>query len=140
MGALEARDSSFLAAVRRHQRPVAIGGALLSLLGALYLGWAILRFNPRADPRDNPGFDRPIAELAFIFQRGQLMIENAEPATPMEARMLHALSRNMQFSAGIMVLQVRMFVGTLAMLGGFIMMTVAVERARLLRLIKRLEE
>ena len=33
-----------------------------------------------------------------------------------------------------------MFVGTMVMLGGFIMMTVVVERARLLRLIKRLEE
>jgi hypothetical protein len=39
-----------------------------------------------------------------------------------------------------MVLQVRLFVGTLVLLGGLIMMTVAVERGRLLRLIKRLQE
>jgi hypothetical protein len=140
MGALEARDSSFLAGVRRSQRPLAIGGALLALLGAAYLAWAILRFDPDGDPRVNPGFDRPIAQLAFIFQRGQLLAERAEPATPSEARALHALSRNMQFSAGVMVLQLRMFVGTMALLGGFIMLTVVVERARLLRLIRRLEE
>jgi hypothetical protein len=62
------------------------------------------------------------------------------PATPTEQRLMHGLSRNMQFSAGIMVLLVRIFTGRLTMLGGFIMMTLAVERARLLRLIKRLQE
>ena len=140
MGALEARDSSYVSAVHRRQRPLAIAGALIALIGALYLTWAIARYDQRADPRDHPGFDRPIADLAFVFQRGQLRVENAEPQTPSEARMLRALARNMQFSAGIMVLQVRLFVGTLAMLGGFIMLTVVVERARLLRLIKRLQE
>ena len=39
-----------------------------------------------------------------------------------------------------MVTMMRIFLGTLAMLGGFIMMTVAVERGRLLRLIAKLEE
>jgi hypothetical protein len=140
MGELEARESSFLAGIRRNQWPLAIAGGVISLLGAVYLAWAILRFNPNADPRVDPGFDRPIAQLAFIFERGQLLVEKAEPATPSEARMLRALARNMQFSAGIMVLQVRMFVGTLALIGGFIMVTVVVERARLLRLIRRLQE
>jgi hypothetical protein len=140
MGSLEQRDASFLAGVRRRQRPLAVGGALLALAGAGYLAWALLRFDPYADPRDNPGFDRPIAELAFIFQRGQLIVENAVPQTPSEQRMLRALARNMQFSSGIMVLLVRICVGTVAMLGGFIVMTVVVERGRLLKLIKRLEE
>lgn len=140
MAAFEAREASFLSRVRAHQRPLAIGGAVLALLGASYLAWGILRYDQRADPRDNPGFDGPVANLAFIFQRGQLRVEKAEPQTPSEARLLHALARNMQFSAGIMVLQVRIFLGTLALLGGFIMMTVVVERARLLRLIKRLQE
>jgi hypothetical protein len=140
MGALEGDQATFLARVRRHQRLLAIGGALISLFGAAYLAWAILRFDPHGDPRDHPGFDGPIAELAFIFQRGQLILENAEPQTPGEARLMHELGRNMQFSAGIMVLLVRVFVGTLAMLGGMIMMTIVVERARLLRLIERLQE
>ena len=40
-----------------------------------------------------------------------------------------------------MVTMMRIFLGTLAMLGGFIMMTVAVERGRLLlRLIAKLQE
>jgi hypothetical protein len=100
----------------------------------------VLRFDPRGDPRQDPGFDRPVASLAFIFQRGMVLVENAEPQTPSEAAMLRALGRNMNFSAGVMVTMMRMFLGTLAMLAGFIMMTVAVERARLLRLIAKLEE
>jgi hypothetical protein len=140
MGAFEAHEAELLARMRARQRPLAIAGAVFALLGAAYLAWGMMRYDQRIDPRDNPGFDGPIANLAFIFQRGQLMVERAEPATPTEARMLYALGRNMRFSAGIMVLQVRLFVGTLVLLGGLIMMTVAVERGRLLRLIKRLQE
>jgi hypothetical protein len=126
---------------RRRQRPLAIGGAVISLFALAYLGWALLRFNPRVDPRDDPGFDRPIAQLAFIFQRGQLKLDKmAEDASPGELQLMRVLSRNMSFSAGIMVLQVRLFVGTVALLGGLIMMTVVVERGRLLKVIKKLEE
>lgn len=141
MGALEQSDSSYLETVRRRQRPVAVAGAIIALLALGYLAWAILRFNPRADPRDDPGFDIPIAQLAFIFQKGQLKLEKmATEATPSELALLRMLSRNMSFSAGIMVLQVRMFVGTVALLGGLIMMTVVVERGRLLKLIKKIQE
>lgn len=140
MASLEEPQSRFLAGVRRRQRPIAIGGALLALAGAAYLAWGVLRYDPMVDPRKNPGFDGPVANLAFIFERGMILVENATPQTPSEARMLRALSRNMKFSAGIMVTMMRIFLGTLAMLGGFIMMTVAVERGRLLRLIAKLEE
>lgn len=140
MAEFEVKDAAFLSRVRAQQRPIAVGGALLALLGAAYLTWGIARYSPRVDPRDNPGFDGPIAELAFLFQRGQLIVENAQPQTPSEKRMLRALSLNMQFSAGIIVLLVRLFVGTLAMLAGLILMTVVVERGRLLKLIKRLQE
>ena len=140
MASLEEKQSLFLAGVRRRQRPIALGGALLAAAGAAYLAWGVLRFDPHADPRVNPGFDGPVAELAFIFERGMVIVENAVPQTPSEARMLHALARNMNFSAGIIMTMMRVFLGTLAMLAGFIMMTVAVERARLLRLIAKLQE
>ena len=140
MSALEGNEASFLSQVRSHQRPLAIAGALLAVCGIAYLAWAILRYDPEADPRLDTGFDRPIAKLGFLFQRGLWLVENAEPKTPTEERLLHGLSHNMQFSAGMMVLLLRIFTGTLTMLAGFIMMTVVVERARLLKLIKRLEE
>ncbi len=142
MAALESRDASYLGRVRRRQRPLAIGGAVLALFAASYLGWALLRFDPRVDPRDDPGFDRPIAQLAFLFQNGQLRLEKLanESTSENEVKLLRLLSRNMAFSAGIMVLQLRLFVGTMGLLGGLIMMTVVVERRRLLQVIQKLEE
>jgi hypothetical protein len=140
MSALEGRDAEYLERTRRNQRPIAIAGAVIAVLGIAYLVWAIHRYSPHADPRQDGGFDRPVAELGSLFERGLFIVENAVPNTPTEERLMHGLSRNMQFSSGIMVLQIRLFLGTITMLGGFIMMTVAVERARLLKLIKRLEE
>ena len=66
--------------MRRRQRPIAIAGALLALAGAAYLAWGVLRYDPLADPRENPGFDGPVAHLAFIFERGMILVENAVPA------------------------------------------------------------
>jgi hypothetical protein len=139
MSALAEREVKYLARTRRHQRPIAIAGAILAVAGIAYLTWAIYRYSPHADPRQDSGFDRPVAELGRLFERGLFLVENATPQTPTEQRLMHGLSRNMQFSSGVMVLQMRIFLGTITMLGGFIMMTVAVERGRLLRLIKTLE-
>ncbi|HTO55509.1 MAG TPA: hypothetical protein VMR50_19150 [Myxococcota bacterium] len=140
MSALAEREVDYLTRTRRNQRPIAITGAILALVGIAYLTWAIHRYSPLADPRKDSGFDRPVAELGSLFEHALFVVENATPETPTERRLMYGLSRNMQFSSGIMVLQMRIFLGTLTMLGGLIMMTVAVERARLLRLIKRLEE
>src|SRR5215475_15942395 len=107
MASLEDKQSRFLAGVRRRQKPIAVTGALIAVAGALYLAWGVLRFDPRADPRVNPGFDGPVAELAFIFQRGMVIVENAVPQTPSEARMLHALARNINFPAGIIMTMMR---------------------------------
>jgi hypothetical protein len=46
----------------------------------------------------------------------------------------------MNFSTGLMVLLVRIVFGTLAMMAGFAIMTVVVERARLLAMIQKLRE
>ena len=119
---------------------MAIVGALLALIGAAYLFWGVTRFDPMADPRENPGFDWPVARLAFLFERGQLMVDRAVPQTAMEGRLLRGMSRNMNFSAGVMVLLLRIFFGTLALVSGFAIMTVVVERARLLALIRHLRE
>ena len=119
---------------------MAIAGALLALVGAAYLVWGVRRFDPYTDPRENPGFDWPIARLAFVFEEGRFVTDNALPKTPSEDRLLRGLSRNMDFSAGVMVFMLRTFLGTLALVSGFAIMTVVVERARLIAIIRRLRE
>ncbi|HXZ85602.1 MAG TPA: hypothetical protein VEI82_08945 [Myxococcota bacterium] len=140
MAALSDREAKFLSHVRRSQRWFAAGGLVLSLIGAAYTTWGVLRFDPHGDPRRNPGWDGPVAELAFLYERGYERIDRAMPETPAEAQLLHALERNMQFSSGVMVLLMRVFLGLFAVVTGLLSMSVVVERSRLLRLIKRLEE
>lgn len=140
MSVLETHEAGYLSRVRSHQRPLMIAGGIIALLGIAYVAWAILRYDPSADPREDTGWDTPITRLGYLFQRGLLIVENAEGQTPTEKRLLHGLALNMKFSSGVMVLMLRVFTGTIVMLGGFIMMTVVVERARLLKLIKRLQE
>ena len=140
MAALEEHQQRYVARVARSQKKLLVAGALIACTGALYLTWGIVHFNPHVDPRVNPGFDRPVAELAFLFERGQTLMEKSVASTPTEARLMYGLSRNMQFSAGVMVMLLRIFIGTLVMVSGFAIMTVVVERTRLLRLISRLRE
>jgi hypothetical protein len=140
MAELVEKQDRLLARVIRSQRPMAIAGALLALLGIAYMAWGVARFNPRLDPRDNPGFDWPVARIAFLFESGRIALNEVVPETRTEARLLRGLTRNMNFSTGLMVLLVRIVFGTLAMMTGFAIMTVVVERARLLAMIQKLRE
>lgn len=140
MAELAQKQDRLLGRIVRSQRPLGIAGGLLALLGAAYLVWGVTHFNPRVDPRVNPGFDWPVARLAFIFDRGQTQLERAEPGSPAEQSLRHVLKRNMHFSSGVMVLLLRLLIGTLAMISGFAIMTVVVERGRLLAMIRQLRE
>jgi hypothetical protein len=133
-------DAGFVERVRKSQRPFMIAGIVLALAGAAYLTWAIARYNPRLDPRDDPGFDRPIAQIAFLFEAHQARLEQrVDDATPREIGLMRGLLMNMAFSAGMMVLLVRVFIGTILLVSGLSIMTVVVERARLLAVIHRLK-
>jgi hypothetical protein len=134
------RDAKLVRAVTGSQRWFAALGLALALLGAAYAVWGVARFDPHADPRQNPGFDKPVAELAFLFDRGLVRLENQTPQTQMEAFLLRGLTRNMQFSAGVMILIMRIFLGLFVLVTGLLSLTVVVERGRLLRVIQRLRE
>ena len=140
MAALAEKQDVLLGRISRSQKPMAIAGGVLALLGAAYLVWGVMRFDPRGDPRANPGFDWPVARLAFLFEGGLTRIDRAVAETPTEERLLRGLSRNMSFSAGVMVMLLRIFLGTLALVLGFATLTVVVERARLIAMIRHLRE
>jgi len=140
MAELAEKQDLLLGRIVRSQRPMAIAGGVLALLGAAYLVWGVTRFDSRTDPRVNPGFDWPVARLAFIFERGQAQLESADPGSVTEQRLRRGLLRNLQFSSGVMVLLLRIFFGTLGLVSGLAIVTVVVERARLITLITRLRE
>lgn len=140
MAELNRSEDQLFARVARSQKPMAVAGAVVALLGVAYLAWGVARFNPRVDPRQNPGFDWPVARLAFLFDHGRFLVDTAVPRSPTETRLLRGLSRNMDFSAGVMVLLLRSLLGTLALISGLAIMTVVVERARLIAMIRHLRE
>lgn len=139
MNPLSEKDTRLLTRTRRVQRPSLLGGLVLSLIGLAYVSWAVLRFDPLGDPRENPGFDAPVARLGLIFDGYHQKLAERKAETPREISLTRSLHRGMSFSAGVMVLQLRILIGTIAALAGFAMMTVVIERARLLALIRKLE-
>ena len=128
-----------LARLARTQPWVAAAGLALALMGAAYATWGVLRFDPRADPREDPGFDRPVAQLAFLYQGYQSGVERIAPETSTEAVLRSTLLGGMHFGSGVVLMLLRLFLGTLLALVGCVMMTVVVERRRLLKIIGRLQ-
>ncbi len=135
---LDPSQERLLAQLAHTQRWTGAVGLALALLGIFYATWGVLRFDPRGDPRLDPGFDRPVAKIAFLYASYQGAVDFIEPETATERILQHTLSGGMKFSAGMTLMLVRLFLGTLVAVAGFVMMTVVVERRRLLAIIARL--
>lgn len=138
MGQLDERQSGWLAKLERGQRAASVLGAVLVLAGLAYVVFAVTVFDPRADPRDQPGWDRPVASLANLYSPYRPIIRAIRPQTDVERLLHEGVQRNLAFSTGIMILLVRVLVGTVLCLSGMAALTVVVERRRLLALIHQL--
>jgi hypothetical protein len=138
MNELTRSQAQLLRRLGRTQRWTAVAGLLLVLGGASYAAWGVWRFDPRADPRDNPGFDRPVANLAFLYERYERRLRTIRPETSTEKVLMEGMSRGMNFTAGLLMTLLRLFLGTLTLLSGLVMLTVFVERRRLLVIIGQL--
>ncbi len=136
---LSNRERGFLERLRWTQRIATALGVVLTLVGACYVAWAVYLFDWRVDPRTQVSFDGPIAELAFLYDRYQTILDDVNPQTPVEEFLLDSLRRGMNFSAGTMVMMLRIDLGTLICLMGLVSLTVVVERRRLLRVIRKLQ-
>lgn len=140
MGELSERERNFLARLDRTQRVATWFGIAFALLGALYIAWAVAIFDYRSDPRTQPAFDAPVARLGFLYDRYQRVIGKIVPETQVERWLLDGMKRGMFFSAGVMVLMLRIYLGTLVLLMGLAALTVVIERRRLLSVIATLRE
>jgi len=139
MPELPERDRVLLARVSRGQRGATIAGIVLTLAGVCYVSWGVYLFDYRVDPRTQPSFDGPVADLAFLYDRHQRILDNIKPETDVEKLLLQGVKRGMYFSSGVMVMMLRIYIGTLVSLMGLVALTVVVERRRLLRMIEHLE-
>jgi hypothetical protein len=135
---IDASDERLVAAIGRRQNAAILLGLILVLSGGFYALWGIGRFDPKADPRETPGFDRPIAELAFLFDRKDRAVGNIDPQTSMERFLQNELQHQMRLTGSLIILLMRLFLGTFLLTAGLILLTVVVERRRLLKVIRKL--
>lgn len=134
------REQAWLDGRPRAQRWATRFGIGLTLLGTLYVAWAVWIYDYRVDPRTQPAFDRPVAALAHLYDGYERILNQIRPETPTEKILLESMQRGMYFSAGTLVLLMRLFLGTLIALSGLVALTVVVERHRLLVLIRKLQD
>ncbi len=139
MPQLSERELRWLERLDWTQRVATGVGLLLAVLGAAYMAWAVYLFDYRVDPRTQSSFDGPVSELAFLYDGYQRTLDKITPETPVEQMLMEGAKRGMYFSAGTMVMMMRIYVGTLVCLMGLVALTVVIERRRLLRVIAKLQ-
>ena len=136
--AMDPRHARFVRSLRRSERGSIALGCVLVVLGGGYAGWALARFDPRAEIAQHMSFDRPVSALGRVFDPYNVLLRVVKPKTELESTLLRTLQRSNDFSVGIMITLLRVFLGTLALVMGMVALTVVVERRRLLRVIDTL--
>lgn len=136
---LTAPQRRLLDRLHQTQRWTVAVGLVLTLSGLAYTVWGIGRFDPTADPRERPGFDGPVASLAFAFDVHERRLQQIRPETFTEEVLMETLMHGIHFSTGFVILLMRIFLGTLTMVTGLVALTVVVERRRLLAIIHRMD-
>jgi uncharacterized protein YjeT (DUF2065 family) len=138
MAGLEQKDAATVARCERQHARIVAAGLVLVLCGLGYGAWALLRFDPRASAAQHASFDRPVSSLESLYDPYEVVMRHVRPATDTERLLLEGLRANMNFSIGIMMTLLRIFLGLVLVLDGLFLWTVAVERRRLLQIIARL--
>jgi len=140
MAELSTKQARLLRRLSLTQRGSVAVGLLLAVLGALYAGWAVVRFDPEATAAEHASFDTPISQLATLYAPFFRVVDQVRPRTDVEIALVGSLRDSMNFSLGVYVTLVRVFLGVLTLVMGLVMLTVVVERQRLLRIIDALRE
>lgn len=138
MAELDARQERSLGSVIRNQRALQVAGAVLVLLGGAYLYFGFSRYELGREPGDS--FDRPIASLGRVFAGYQHGLQKMQTSTELETFLIEQVRFQTDVTASVTVLLVRLYVGTIVLTAGLMLLTVSVERRRLLALIRTLRE
>lgn len=137
MQPLSNRQQALLAALPKQQRIARISGIACSLAGIFYIAWAITCFDPTGNPTEGIGFDAAVTKpVATLFVKYSDYLKKREWDGSQARALAGSLNRNMNFSAGLLLLAFRVILGLIVTLLGFATMTVVIERARLLRILE----
>ena len=135
---LHDRDANTLARVRKRQGPMLIAGALLFLLGALYMLWAVDRLHGTPAAEETSAFDRPIAALARSVRAQQERLEHMQPVTPIEKSLLAELRAQADITGRLLLFVMRLLVGSIVLTVGLMLLATTLAQRPLLGIFKRL--
>jgi hypothetical protein len=135
---LHERDARTLHRARRWQRRMLGVGALLFLLGALYMLWAVDRVHSVPASAEPDAFDRPVAALARLLQPAQERLAQVRPITQLEGSLLEQLKNQTDVNGRLMLLVLRLLVGSVVATAGLALLATALARWPLLGIFRRL--
>jgi uncharacterized membrane protein YphA (DoxX/SURF4 family) len=135
---LHDRDARTLARLRALQNPLLIAGALLFLLGAGYMLWAVDRLHGTPAAAEPDAFDRPIARLARLVGNAQDRLTRVQPVTALETSLLDDLHARTDLTGRLLLLVLRLLVGSVVATAGLTLLATALAQRPLLGIFRRL--
>jgi hypothetical protein len=132
------RDARTLARARRRQRPMLLLGALLLVLGAGYMLWAVERLHGTPAAAEPGAIDRPIAGLGRLTAIAQERLGRVHPVTPLERSLLDELRTQTDATGRLGLLVLRLLVGSVAATAGLVLLASALAERPLLSILRRL--
>jgi hypothetical protein len=134
---LHDRDARTLARLRAIQRPMLLLGTVLFLAGAFYMLWAVNRLHSTTAAEEPTAFDRPIAGLARLIGAAQERLSRADPSTQLERALLAELRAQLDLSGRLLLLVLRLLVGSVVVMAGFGLLATTFAQRPLLGIFRR---
>jgi hypothetical protein len=135
---LHDRDARTLARLRARQPWLLAGGALLFLLGAVYMFWAVGRLHSTPAADEVGAFDRPIGGLARLVGAVDARLSRAAPVTPLERSLLAELRAQVDLTGRLLLLVLRLLVGSIVATAGLALLATTFAQRPLLGIFRRL--
>jgi hypothetical protein len=115
-----------------------VTGALLFLLGAGYMLWAVDRLHSTPSETEPLAFDRPVASFAQRIVAAQDRLSRVQPATPLERSLLEALRTRTDLTGRLLLLVLRLLIGSSVATAGLALLATTLAQRPLLGIFRRL--
>lgn len=135
---LHDRDARTLARLCSRQSRLLGAGALLFLLGAAYMFWAVGRLHSTPAAGEAGAFDRPIAGLARLVGAVDERLSRAAPVTALERSLLAELRAQVDLTGRLLLLVLRLLIGSVVATAGLALLATTFAQRPLLGIFRRL--
>jgi hypothetical protein len=135
---LHEHDARTLRRLRAAQFPLLAAGALLFLLGALYMLWSVGRLRETPARLEHDAFDRPVAQLARLAEAAEDRLGRVRPTTPLEASLLDELRGKTDATGRLALFVLRLLIGSVGTTVGLALLATALAQRPLLGILRRL--